>query len=102
MNALKWLWGYVKKYKLSLVVSLLLTVIFVVCAFATPIIPGLIVDEVIIGGNYSSLFFYCLALILFNLMRDIIIYVRHLINENVSQGVVKKNKDHALWKAPGA
>ena len=90
MNALKWLWGYVKKYKLSLVVSLVLTVVFVVCAFATPIIPGLIVDEVIIGGNYSSLFFYCLALILFNLMKDIIIYVRHLINENVSQSVVKK------------
>ena len=98
MNALKWLWGYVKKYRISLGVTMVLTVIFVICAFMTPIIPGLIVDEVIIGGNYGLLFFYCLALIGFNFAKDLILYVRHLMYENISQGVIKAIRNNLYKK----
>ena len=98
MNALKWLWGYVKKYRISLGVTMVMTVIFVICAFMTPIIPGLIVDEVIIGGNYGLLFFYCLALIGFNFAKDLILYVRHLIYENISQGVIKAIRNNLYKK----
>lgn len=57
MDSLKWLWGYVKKYKISILAILLLTALFIVCAFVLPIVLGRIVDDVIIGGNTGLLFF---------------------------------------------
>jgi len=98
MNALKWLWSYAKEYKFSLLFCVLLTVGFVTCAFMTPVIPGLIVDDVIIGKKYELLLSYCIALVLFNLLKDIILYVRHFIYEAVSQSVIKNVRNKLYCK----
>lgn len=97
MDSLKWLWGYVKKYKISILAILLLTALFIVCAFVLPIVLGRIVDDVIIGGNTGLLFFYCMCLIGFTVGKELVIYLRHLILENCSQGVIKAIRN-SLYK----
>lgn len=97
MDSLKWLWGYVKKYRISMLAILLLTALYIVCAFVLPIGIGRLVDDVIIGGNASLLFFYCICLIGFTVVKELVIYIRHLILENSSQGVIKAIRN-SLYK----
>lgn len=98
MNALKWLWGYVKKYKFFIPVILVLTAVFVATAFVLPIVLGRIVDDVIIGGNFGLLFFYCTAMVGFTALKELIVYVRHIILENVSQGTIKSIRNSLYGK----
>ena len=58
MDALKWIWGYVKKYRLSMLIALIFTALFIACAFIIPVVLGRIVDDVIYGGDTGLLFFY--------------------------------------------
>ncbi len=89
MDALKWIWGYVKKYRLSMLVALIFTAFFIACAFIIPVVLGRIVDDVIYGGNTGLLFFYSFLLIASVLIKEAAIYIRHLIIENISQNAVK-------------
>ena len=98
MNALKWLWGYVKKYKVFIPVILVLTAIYVAAAFVLPIVLGRIVDDVIIGGRFGLLFFYCAALVGFTALKELIVYVRHIILENASQGTIKSIRNSLYGK----
>lgn len=68
---------------------LLLTAIFIVCAFLIPIVTGRIVDDVIIGGNMGLLFFYSFLLIAGVLVKELILYGRQTITEHISQNVIK-------------
>ena len=79
MDALKWLWNYVRKYKLSIIFVLILTGFFIVGAFAIPIIMGHIVDDIIIAGNYAPLFFYLCVLLASVIIKELAIYIRYLI-----------------------
>lgn len=89
MSAVKWLWGYARKYKLSMIFTGILTLGFVGSAFVAPIIPGLIVDNVILGGKHNILIYYCFALVGFTAIKELVIYMRRVILENMSQGVIK-------------
>ena len=90
MDALKWLWGYVKKYKLSLFFNLIFSGIIISCILTIPIILGRIVDNVIMAEDKSLLLNYCIGVISFALISEIGLYSRHLILENTSQNVVKE------------
>ena len=76
MSAVKWLWGYARKYKLSMIFTGILTLGFVGSAFVAPIIPGLIVDNVILGGKHNILIYYCFALVGFTAIKELVIYMR--------------------------
>ncbi len=89
MDTLKWLWKYVKRYRWSLAFSFCLTLIFVVVAFATPIIVGQIVESISLGTIADRLFFYIGLYMGFYILRAVVLYTRTLLNERVSQGVVK-------------
>ena len=90
MDALKWLWKYVKKYRWSLAFSFCLTLIFVVVAFATPIIVGQIVESISLGTIADHLFFYISLYMGFYILRAVILYTRTFLNEKMSQGAVKE------------
>jgi len=89
MDALKWIWGYVKKYRLSMLIALIFTALFIACAFIIPVVLGRIVDDVIYGGDTGLLFFYSFLLIASVLIKESAVYIRHLIIENISQNAVK-------------
>lgn len=89
MSALKWLWKYIKNYKFLIPVIILLTAIVVVSAFATPLLLGQIVDKIIMGRDKSRLIWYCTAIVCFTALKELIMYIRHILLENMSQGAIK-------------
>lgn len=89
MDALKWLWGYIKKYRISMLLVLLFCIIFVAAAFIIPIILGLIVDDVIDGGKTSLLFFYSFLAISSVVIKEGIILLREYILESMAQKAIK-------------
>lgn len=52
MTANKWFLSFLKKYKWNMAFGLLLTTLISVLAIVNPYISGLIVDDVIIEGNF--------------------------------------------------
>lgn len=89
MSALKWLWKYVRNYRFLIPFIILLTVIVVASAFATPLLLGQIVDKIIMGKDKTRLIWYCTAIIGFTALKELIMYIRHILLENMSQGAIK-------------
>ncbi|MBR5271177.1 MAG: ABC transporter ATP-binding protein [Clostridia bacterium] len=98
MNALKWSWKYMRKYRYVIPIILILTAIFIAFSFIVPIITGRMVDDIIYDGKHSLLFFYCASLIGFTLFKELIIYIRHLLLQNCSQGIVKSIRNSLFKK----
>lgn len=88
MDALKWLWQYVKRYKLLLVCSVLLTTVHMAAVFINPVVTGYLVDNVIQGGQYDLLFPYVVVIIVAVLLKEGCWYVRQLVYEHISQNIV--------------
>ena len=90
MNALKWLWGYVKKYKLSMIAVLIVTALFIVTAFVIPIATGRIVGYIENKGNDSGLLFFYISLMVGGvLLKEILVYTRAILLERMSQNTIK-------------
>ena len=89
MNALKWLWGYLKGYKAEYLVIFLFTLVFIAGAFLVPVIMGRFVDVVIKDGMTNLLFFYAFLLIATAAVKELIHYWRMTIVEKISQNVVR-------------
>ena len=70
MDALKWLWQYVKRYKLLLVCSVSLTTVHMAAVFINPVVTGYLVDNVIQGGQYDLLFPYVVVIIVAVLLKE--------------------------------
>ncbi|MBR3933540.1 MAG: ABC transporter ATP-binding protein [Clostridia bacterium] len=98
MSALKWLWGYAKKYKSILPVIFVITALYVALAFILPIIIARTVEDVIEGGKHHLIFKYCVALVVFTVLKEVVFYVKHLILENTSQGVIKAIRNKLYGK----
>ena len=90
MNALKWLWGYVKKYKISMVSVLMVTALFIVTAFVIPIVTGRIVGYIESENHDSSLLFFYIGLMIGGVvLKELLVYSRAMILENMSQNTIK-------------
>ena len=89
MDVLKWIWNYVKDQKWSLIIFLILSVAFIICAFVIPVVIGYIVDDVIYGGLTEKLMYYSVLLMAGVAVKEIALYLRHYIIENVSQNAIK-------------
>ena len=89
MSPLKWLWGYIKKYPVSIVVFLILSPVFITFAFLNPIIVGKFVDEVLYNGNGAKLYNYAMLILLVVVLKEIVEYIRRMLLEHISQGTIK-------------
>lgn len=98
MDALKWLWSYAKKHRIGYLAVILLSALFVICAFVNPVLLGRFVDDVIRGGKTHLLFFYALLLISAALLKEAVTYVRQIILEKTSQDVIKSIRNNLYNK----
>ena len=98
MNALKWLWGYVKNHRAKLVFAGIFTPLYVLGIFALPVILGLVVDQITSGGNIKTLAIYLGILILAEVTKTIVFYCRNILCENISQGVIKDVRNNIYKK----
>ena len=55
MTPMKWFWGFLRKYRFKLLGGLILTTFISVLAIVNPYVSGMIVDDVIQGGQYDLL-----------------------------------------------
>ncbi len=98
MSALKWFWGFLKKYRLLLCVGLLMTTAISVLSIVNPYVSGMIVDDVIAGGQLSLLPKLIITLILVTLVRGLLRFFYQVVFETCSQGVLFDMRDQVFRK----
>ena len=90
---MKWFWGFLRKYRFKLLGGLILTTFISVLAIVHPYVSGMIVDDVIQGGQYDLLWKLVLILLLVTLVRGALRFFYQVIFEVCSQGVLYDMRD---------
>ena len=90
---MKWFWGFLRKYRFKLLGGLILTTFISVLAIVNPYVSGMIVDDVIQGGQYDLLWKLVLILLLVTLVRVALRFFYQVIFEVCSQGVLYDMRD---------
>ena len=90
---MKWFWGFLRKYRFKLLGGLILTTFISVLAIVNPYVSGMIVDDVIQGGQYDLLWKLVLILLLVTLIRGVLRFFYQVIFEVCSQGVLYDMRD---------
>ena len=98
MTAEKWFMGFLKKYKWLMVLGLVMTTVISVLAIVNPHISGLIVDDVIKGGNYDELPYLAAILIGVTAVRSVLRFFYQVVFETCSQGVLYEMRDTVYRK----
>ncbi len=101
MDSLKWLWGYIKKYKISIMIFLALSPLYIVGAFVYPVVIGLFVDDVIYGGVEALLLQYVVIIFAIICIREIVQYLRQMVLEHISQNTIKSIRNKLYNKLQG-
>ena len=92
-SAFSWIWTYVKKYRLLMIIGLSLSSLVAALNMINPLITGSIVDKVIKGGQYSILLPLILIMIFTTLGKSIVRYTYQVIFEHCSQNVILKMRE---------
>ena len=93
MTPMKWFWGFLRKYRFKLLGGLILTTFISVLAIVNPYVSGMIVDNVIQGGQYDLLWKLVLILLFVTLVRGALRFFYQVIFEVCSQGVLYDMRD---------
>ena len=92
-SAFSWIWTYVKKYRLLMIIGLSLSSLVAALNMINPLITGNIVDKVIKGGQHSILLPLILIMIFTTLGKSIVRYTYQVIFEHCSQNVILNISD---------
>ena len=98
MTPLKWFSGFLKKYRLAIVIGLVLMTVIVACAIVNPYISGMIVDDVIQGGAYDLLPKLIGIMLAVTAVRAILRYATQMMFETCSQGGLYRMRDAVYRK----
>lgn len=90
---MKWFWGFLRKYRFKLLGGLILTTFISALAIVNPYVSGMIVDDVIQGGQYDLLWKLVLILLFVTLIRGALRFFYQVIFEVWSQGVLYDMRD---------
>jgi len=88
MEALGWLWNYLKDYKIKYGIGLIFVLIGAVVSLINPILGGIIVDEVLEKGRVNLLIPILLGMISVVLIKNGIEYAYRMNFEKISQNVL--------------
>ncbi|GFP77278.1 ABC transporter ATP-binding protein [Clostridium fungisolvens] len=98
MGSLKWIWGYLKRYKLKYFIALFMVLIASALNMINPFLSGKIVDQVIGGGDKKILISILLMMIGVSVIKVIDRYIFQMIFEFVSQDVIFKIREDLYQK----
>ena len=93
MTAFKWFFSFMKKYRWLMLLGLFLTTVIAAIAIINPHISGLIVDEVINGGQYEKLPYMIAILLGVTAARSVLRYFYQVVFETCSQGILYEMRD---------
>ena len=92
---LKWIWSYIRKYRIPMAVGLIFSVIVASFAIINPLISGSIVDNVINSPEHSFSLLVKLVLLMVGatLLKAVIRYSYQVIFEHCSQNVIREMRE---------
>ena len=93
MTPMKWFWGFLRKYRFKLLLGLIMTTVISILAIVNPYVSGLIVDDVIQGGQLGLLTKLVVILLLVTAVRGVLRFFYQVIFEACSQGVLYDMRD---------
>lgn len=97
MAEFKWVWSFLRQYKLLFFLAMAFVVILNLLNMVNPYIQGMVVDRVIEGGEAGILLTLVGIMVATTLIKSIFRYVYLYIFEHVSQGVTY-NAREAIFK----
>ncbi len=98
MTAMRWFYSFLKKYQGRLIFGLFLVAVSSVISIVNPHISGIIVDDIINGGNRKILPLMMIIMFLANLVRAVLRYWFLVIFETSSQGMLYSIRDYVFRK----
>ena len=92
---LKWIWSYIRKYRVPMAIGLIFSVIVASFAIINPLISGSIVDNVINSPEHSFSLLVKLVLLMVGatLLKAVIRYSYQVIFEHCSQNVIREMRE---------
>lgn len=97
MTAVKWVYSFLKKYKIKMAAGLLMTTGIALLTIVSPYISGTIVDNVIGNGERELLPVMIVCLLGVTLVKGILRFISLVMFETCSQGVLYNMRD-AVYK----
>ena len=88
MTPMKWFYGFLKKYRKLMIGGLILTTVIAALSIVNPYISGIMVDDVIVAGNYDLLPKLIVCLVAITLLTCVLRFLNQLMFETSSQGVI--------------
>lgn len=98
MGYIRWFLSFLKKYRVRMIVGLILVFITALLVLINPQISGMIVDEVIEGQHYEKLGILLLIMIGVTLVRSLLRFAFLMCFESSSQGLVYDMREEAYRK----
>ena len=98
MGYIRWFLSFLKKYRVRMIVGLILVFITSLLVLINPQISGMIVDEVIEGQQYEKLGILLLIMIGVTLVRSLLRFTFLMCFESSSQGLVYDMREEAYRK----
>lgn len=98
MTPVKWVYSFLKKYRVKMALGLLMTTGIAVLTIVNPYISGIIVDDVIGAGNRSLLPVMIGCLIGVTIIKGILRFSSQVMFEICSQGVLYSMRDAVYRK----
>ena len=98
MGYIRWVVSFLKKYRVRMIVGLILVFITSLLVLINPQISGMIVDEVIEGQHYEKLGILLLIMIGVTLVRSLLRFTFLMCFESSSQGLVYDMREEAYRK----
>lgn len=88
MTPLKWFYGFLKRYRGLMILGIFLTTILAALSIVNPYLSGIIVDDVVQGGNYDLLPKLIVCLLAVTLLTGVLRFLYQLVFETASQGTL--------------
>ena len=98
MGYIRWFLSFLKKYRVRMIVGLILVFITALLVLINPQISGMIVDEAIEGQHYEKLGILLLIMIGVTLVRSLLRFIFLMCFESSSQGLVYDMREEAYRK----
>ena len=98
MGYIRWFLSFLKKYRVRMIVGLILVFITSLLVLINPQISGMIVGEVIEGQHYEKLGILLLIMIGVTLVRSLLRFIFLMCFESSSQGLVYDMREEAYRK----
>lgn len=98
MAAMNWFFSFLKKYRSRLIFAMFLVTIVSAVAIVNPQIAGIVVDDVIKGGEHDKLPLMMIIMVVATLLRTVLKYWFLIIFEKSSQGMLYTLRDYVYKK----